>query len=224
VIDNTNVTSVVDDETGTNPQQGVSGTYFINDPANGHGGINLVTAAFSTPVAAVSFYIAFPGTLYALKTNANLASSTPTGILLGAVRGMGGGVHSAPFTNASLSGPSVLQLLGITPTTAASGQGHSSVAIGVFSGAAGTTAGAGTLTGIVEVNDGCSVPNSAPLPLQGATFTIGSDGLGRGTISIPLTINGHACDVQLRALSPSAVRRPRITVRGLPAGAAGQRR
>jgi hypothetical protein len=189
VIDDTNVTSVADDETGTNPQQGVSGTYFINDPANGHGGINLVTAAFQIQVAAVSFYVASPGTLYALKTDPNPASNTPGGILLGVVRAMGGGVHGIPFTNASLNGPSILQLLGITPSTVANGQGHSSVAIGILSATAGAM-GAGTLTGEFDANDGGTMLPGAPVSLSGATFTIVSDGFGRGTISIPLTVNG----------------------------------
>jgi hypothetical protein len=88
--------------------------------------------------------------------------------------------NSLTFDNTSLAGPFVLAALGETPTTAPNA-GHSSAILGVFSGAGGA-AGAGTLAGSVDVNEGGTVP-AGPVALTGATFSIASS--GRGTISAP---------------------------------------
>jgi len=170
------ITGTADDQSGA-PTQTLGGCYAIDTDTSGHGTFNIV-AGTSTP--AVSFYIVSPGALYALETDANAAGSN-SAIQLGVVRkiaGSGSGV-GPPFDSASLTGPSVFHLLGIT------NNGHSSVAVGVLSGTASSST-TGTLAGEYDANDGGTIPPGAPLPLSAtnATFTIASDGNGRGKLSI----------------------------------------
>jgi hypothetical protein len=182
-------TSMADDQSGSNPMQPLTGSYTLDGDGSGHGTFN-ITAGGSTPQ--VSFYVGSrPTQLVALETDPNPASANPRGILAGIVRGISGS-----FNNTSLTGPTpnILTLQGITPSSAANGQGHASVALGVFTGAPGPAAGSGTLSGLVDINDGGFVPSNLPLsfsgtsPGSGATFTIASN--GRGTIKLPLNING----------------------------------
>jgi hypothetical protein len=166
-------TSSSDDQSGGGPTQ-LTGAYTIDDPANGHG--TFAITGGSTRL--VSFYIGGPKRFYALRMDPNLAGNEA--ILLGAVHFM---PASAPFTNTSV-GAAVFQLLGITTN------GHASAAVGVFVSGAQISPPSttnGFLQGIMDLNDGGSVPNNLPIafnPNSPATFTIAPN--GRGTVSIVL--------------------------------------
>lgn len=172
-------TSSSDDQSGG--PTGLSGTYAIDDQQNGHGTFAIAGVPGTTDV---SFYIGGPKRFYALRMDPNPAGNGA--ILLGAAHFMSGG---AQFNNTSL-GSAVFQLLGITDSHSLSGPGRATAAVGVAVGGAqvqppSTTNG--FLQGIIDLNDGGSVPNSLPIafnPNTPATFTIAPN--GRGTISITL--------------------------------------
>jgi hypothetical protein len=172
-------TSASDDQTG-GPTT-LSGTYAIDDQTNGHGAFTLTGGA----THAVSFYIGGPGRFYALRTDANLPGNEA--ILLGVVRFM---PPTAPFDNTSM-GSAVFRMLGITGSNSANGQGHASALVGKFvSGQRVGSSTDGFLQGILDLNDGGSVPGSPPISFAGpngpniASFTIAPT--GRGTMSISL--------------------------------------
>jgi hypothetical protein len=180
------VNSVGDDQSGTG-EQTLTGTYTIDADASGHGALTVTgTVNTTNTLYTISFYIGMPRFFYALRTDNNAASGTPDGILLGTVNRL---PATAPFTNTSL-GSAAFEMLGISG-------GHASAAAGVFVGGAqimppSTTNG--FLQGIVDLNDGGTVPNG-PISINSAppnlgTFTIAP--IGRGTMSISLpTSNGN---------------------------------
>ena len=174
-------TSTSDDQGGNGgAAHSLSGTYTIDDAVNGHGSLTVTVAGqVGTPV--VSFYVGpSANVLFALETDQN-APSSGRGILVGAVR-----ANAGTFDNTSLGGPNSFALQGITPSTAANGQGHVSVAIGVFTGTP-TTAGNGTLTGVTVFNDGGTV--AGPVAFNNSsTYTI--DARGRGFLHVSLTVGG----------------------------------
>lgn len=176
-------TSTADDESN-DPTQSLAGTYTLDGATNDHGTFSITeTPSGSTP--AVTFYVIASGSLYALETDPNQKAGGK-GILLGAASKIPTGAN---FDNTSLDGSFVFEALGITPSTAANGQGHSSAIVGKFSGSPGAV-GAGTLTGIFDLNDGGTVPGTLPLVINGAngqspgSFTIGTNGRGRGVMNI----------------------------------------
>ena len=167
-------TSLDDDQSGA-PTQPLTGGYLIDDQTNGHGALNIKGGANPT----VSFYIAGPGKLVALRTDNNTTSGNPEGILLGVVRFM----PQTTFDNTSLQS-AFFEVQGITG-------GHSSAALGVF--ASGVQVGSttkGFLQGIIDLNDAGVVPANLPLSFAGpngpniASYTVASN--GRGTISLAL--------------------------------------
>jgi hypothetical protein len=174
-------TSTADDEKA-DPTQTLTGTYTLDGVANDHGTFT-VTEAPSGNAPAVSFYVISNEVLYALETDPNAVASGK-GILLGGANKIPAG---ASFDNTSLNGSFIFEVLGITPSAAANGQGHASAMVGKFSGSPGA-AGAGTLTGIFDLNDGGAVPGA--LAFANGSFTIGIDGRGRGVIGIPTNAFG----------------------------------
>jgi hypothetical protein len=170
-------TSTGDDQSGTAPKTPLSGTYLIDDTVNGHGLFTIVGSANPH----VSFYIIRPGVFYALRTDQNVASANPDGILLGAVHSIGVDANGMPvnFDNTSLNGSFIFNLLGITTN------GHASAAAGHFSGI--PSSGTGTLAGFMDINDGGAVssPSFGPIRPDTATFTISAN--GRGTWAIKLS-------------------------------------
>jgi len=165
----------LDDDQGGAPTQPLTGGYLIDDQTNGHGALNIKGGANPT----VSFYIAGPGKLVALRTDNNTTSGNPEGILLGVVRFM----PQTTFDNTSLQS-AFFEVQGITG-------GHSSAALGVF--ASGVQVGSttkGFLQGIIDLNDAGVVPANLPLSFAGpngpniASYTVASN--GRGTISLAL--------------------------------------
>jgi hypothetical protein len=172
-------TSSSDDQAG-DPTQTLTGTYVLDGATNDHGTLN-ITAAPSGFTPIVSFFAVGPGLLYILETDPNHASANPGAILIGDAVSVSG----AAFDNTALNGPSTFAALGITPSTAANGQGHASAMLGRFAGAPGA-AGAGTLAGILDLNDGGSVPNNLPLTINAGSFTIAAN--GRGVMSVPVTL------------------------------------
>jgi hypothetical protein len=167
-------TSLADDQSGA-PTQALSGGYVIDDETNGHGTLNITGGASPT----VSFYIARPGKLLALRTDSNPAGANPQGILLGVVRFM----PQTTFDNTALQS-AFFELQGING-------GHSSAALGVFSSGVqvGSTTN-GFLQGIIDLNDAGVIPASLPVSFAGpngpniASYTVASN--GRGTISLAL--------------------------------------
>jgi hypothetical protein len=177
-------TSTSDDQSGA-PTQALSGTYTIDDTTNGHGAFK-ITAGSSHPV--LSFYAVRPGLLFLLETDPNPAASNK-GVLFGLASAVTTTGTGAPvtFDNTALNGANIFEGIGITQQTAPSVGGHASAMVGKFSGTPGASATTGALTGIVDVNDGGAVPANAPVAIgAGAAFTIGADGRGRGTLSIPV--------------------------------------
>jgi len=168
-------TSRADDQSGA-PTQTLTGTYTIDDQANGHGSFNIIGAANPT----ISFYIGGPRRFYALRTDNNPASSSPDAILLGVVRFL---PPTAPFNNTSM-GASLFEMLGING-------GHASAAVGTFvSGQKIGSTTDGFLQGILDLNDGGKAPGSPPISFAGpngpniASFSVAP--IGRGTMSISL--------------------------------------
>jgi len=175
-------TSTSDDQSGA-ATQSLSGTYTVDDAINGHGAFN-ITAGLSSPV--LSFYAIRPGLLFLLGTDANPAASTK-GVLFGLANAVTVTGTGAPvtFDNTALNGANIFEGIGITQQIPPSVGGHSSAMVGKFSGSPGASATTGTLTGIVDINDGGAVPANGPLAFgMGAAFTIASN--GRGTLSIPV--------------------------------------
>jgi hypothetical protein len=174
------VNSRGDDQSGAG-EQTLTGIYTIDDQANGHGTFTITGTVNGTPhaVYTISFYIGYPKFFYALRTDNNV-SANPDGILLGDV---GFEPPTNPFTNTSL-GLALFEVQGITTN------GHASAAAGVFVGGAQISPPSttnGFLQGVMDLNDGGSVPNSLPIsfnPNSPATFTIAP--IGRGTMSISL--------------------------------------
>ncbi len=173
------VNSTGDDQSGAG-EQSLTGTYTIDNQANGHGTLNITgTVGASVNTYTISFYIGFPRFLYALRIDPNTAVKND-GILLGTVNRL---PATPPFDNTSL-GSAAFEVLGINAG------GHASAAAGVFVGGAQISPPSmtnGFLQGIIDLNDGGTVPNSPPLsfsPNSPATFTIAS--AGRGTMSILL--------------------------------------
>ncbi len=175
-------TSRSDDQSGA-PTLTLTGNYTIDDQTSGHGTFNITGTANATinPYT-ISFYIGGQGRFYALRTDKNAASGSPDGILLGVVRFL---PPTAPFDNTSL-GAALFEMLGING-------GHASAMVGTFvSGQRlvppSTTDG--FLQGILDLNDGGSVPDSPPISFAGpngpnpASFHV--DPIGRGTMSIKL--------------------------------------
>ncbi|HYL04064.1 MAG TPA: hypothetical protein VEU54_11675 [Steroidobacteraceae bacterium] len=167
--------SLGDDQSGAAPATPLTGGYVIDDQTNGHGVLNISGGASPT----VSFYIATPGILFALRTDGNQPSSSPDGILAGVVRFM----PKTAFDNSSLQS-ALFALQGISG-------GHASAAVGLFaSGAKVGSTTDGFLQGLVDLNDGGTVPANSPLSFAGpngpniASFTVAPS--GRGTISIAL--------------------------------------
>jgi hypothetical protein len=162
-------TSLADDQSGA-PTQALTGGYLIDDQTNGHGALNITGGANRT----VSFYIATPGKLVALRTDNSAASADPDGIVSGVVRFM----PQTTFDNTSLQS-AFFELLGMNG-------GHSSAALGVFASGAqmGSTTN-GFLQGIIDLNDAGVVPANLPLSFpNGASYTVAPN--GRGTISLSL--------------------------------------
>jgi len=163
-------TSQADDQSGA-PTQSLSGGYVIDDQTNGHGTLNITGGASPT----VSFYIATPGKLLALRTNNNAPSNTPDGILLGVVRFM----PLTTFNNTSLQS-AFFAIQG-------SNGGHSSAALGVFASGAqmGSTTN-GSLQGVIDLNDAGVTEANPPVSFgaNNASYTVASN--GRGTISVAL--------------------------------------
>jgi hypothetical protein len=167
-------TSQLDDQSGA-PTQPLSGGYVIDDQTNGHGTLNIMGGANPT----VSFYIATPGKLVALRTDNNAPSASPDGILPGVVRF----VPQTTFDNTSVQS-AFFELQGIHG-------GHSSAALGVFaSGVQMGSATNGFLQGIIDLNDAGVIPANLPVSFAGpngpniASYTVASN--GRGTISLAL--------------------------------------
>ncbi len=172
--------STGDDQSGTGKQM-LTGTYTIDDQMNGHGQLNITgTIGTTNTLYTISFYIGFPRFFYALRTDSNLPSGTPDGILLGTVNRL---PATPPFTNTSV-GSALFEMQGISG-------GHASAAVGVLVGGAGMGSTTfGLLQGIVDLNDAGSVPNSPPVsfnssPPNQSTFTIGPTGRGIMSISLP---------------------------------------
>jgi len=176
-------TSMFDDDTGNATQTVTSGTYTLDGTTADHGTLSITT---SSGTFTSTFYIIGKKRAFVLSADADAPGSN-NGVLLGDTMKIKLDANGNPltFSNTSLAGPFIFSALGETPTTAANA-GHSSAIIGNFSGTAGA-AGAGNITGSVDLNDGGAVP-AGPLTLTGATFTIAAN--GRGTASIPLTISG----------------------------------
>jgi hypothetical protein len=168
-------TSMLDDDTGSPTQTVTSGTYTLDGTTADHGTLRLTTASGTSTS---TFYIVNGRHAEVLSADADTPTSNH-GVLLGNAIKIELDANGNPLTfdNTSLAGPFVLAALGETPST-----GHSSAVLGLISGTAGA-AGAGTLAGSVDVNDGGTVP-PGPVTLNGATFTIASS--GRGTISASL--------------------------------------
>ena len=175
------VNSTGDDQSGVG-QQALTGIYAIDDQTNGHGTLSIIGTmnATVTPYT-ISFYIGIPRFFYALRMDANAAGKND-GILLGTVNRL---PATAPFDNTSL-GSALFEVLGINTS------GHASAAAGVFVGGAGMGSTTfGLLQGIVDLNDGGSVPGGLPVsfnssPPNQSTFTIAP--AGRGIMSI--SVNG----------------------------------
>jgi hypothetical protein len=175
------VNSTGDDQSGTALQTGpqmLTGTYLIDDQTNGHGTLTITaTLNAKNTLYTISFYIGFPRFFYALRIDDN-PSGTPDGILLGTMNRL---PATSPFTNTSL-GSAQFEMLGITSS------GHGSAAAGVLVGGAGQNSTTqGLLQGVVDFNDGGSLPASPPAsfistaPNQ-SSFTIAPT--GRGTMSV----------------------------------------
>jgi len=167
-------TSTIDDDTGSATQAVTGGTYTLDGVTADHGALSITTAAGTTNS---TFYVISGKAAYVLSADPDTALIN-NGALLGGALKIELDANSNPltFSNTSMAGPFVLAALGETPST-----GHSSALLGIISGTAGA-AGAGTIAGSVDVNDGGTVP-AGPVALSGATFTIATS--GRGTIAAP---------------------------------------
>ena len=186
------VNSTGDDQSGAGGVSGqaLAGSYTIDDQTNGHGTLSTTLGATNTPYT-ISFYVGLPRFFYALRIDPNVAGKND-GILLGTVNRL---PATNPFDNTSL-GTAAFEMSGITDSHSANGQGHATAAAGVFVGGAGMGSTTfGLLQGVVDFNDGGSLPASPPASFISAgasqsTFTIAP--IGRGIMSISLaTPNGN---------------------------------
>ena len=183
------ITSGSSDDESADPTQSLTGTYTLDGVTNDHGTITL--AAGNAPT--ISFYVVNKKTLFALEIDPNAAGSGK-GILLGGFSTILVDANGKPinFDNNSLAGAFIFSGLGLTPLIAANGQGHASAVVGILYGTAGGAAGAGTVNGIFDVNDGGTV--AGPLTILGTngqspgSFTITANGRGIVNISagVPL--------------------------------------
>ena len=176
--------SVGDDQSGAHPSQTLTGSYAIDADTSGHATLKITASAGMTNTSyTISFYIGNPRFFYALRVDNNVAAATPDGILLGTVNRL---PATPPFTNTSV-GSFLFEMVGITDSHSANGQGHATAAAGVLVGGAGTGPPTfGLFQGEMDVNDGGSVPNSLPIAINSnsSTFTIAPNGRGVASIAV----------------------------------------